>query len=169
MSVPFPPVARNLSEFSEPGTRKGQCEVVTWYSLASESATISRRWDVRVWRRVSWGAREASHRELEEKPLRRPSNAHLLWFSLRRGPWAWMPIHRPGSWDGRMVTAFLLHGWGNQVLPGCPDCLPRPDVGANTWPSAIWGLTPVPKKAGTQGGLWVTPICEPSTAWSGPT
>lgn len=47
-AVPFPPIARHLSEISEPRTRKGPCEVVIWYSSVNES-TISRTWEVRVW------------------------------------------------------------------------------------------------------------------------
>lgn len=45
MAVPFPSIARHLSEFSEPETRKGPCEVVIWDSVnsVSESATISRQ------------------------------------------------------------------------------------------------------------------------------
>lgn len=78
--------------------------------MVSESVTISRRREVRVWRRASWGDWEASGRELEEKPLNRLSNAHLPWFSLRRGPWAWMATRRRGSKDGRLVTDFLLQG-----------------------------------------------------------
>lgn len=29
------------------------------------------------------------------------------------------------------MTAFLLQGWGNQVLLGCLGCLSRPDMGCH--------------------------------------
>lgn len=68
------------------------------------------------------GSWEGSYRELGEQPLNRPSNVLTLCFSLRRGPWTCMATQ---SWEeGREVNkAFLLQGWGNQVLLRCRGLL----------------------------------------------